>query len=105
DILRSLPDPHDESTFERCTLDFRERRTHAEAYDLYRDLLRLRREDPVFRSPQPRGVDGAVLGPEAFVLRFFEHPGGTGGQDRLLLVNLGRDLKLEPAPEPLLAPP
>ena len=46
-------------------------------------------------------MDGAVLAPEAFVLRFF----GDGGDDRLLLVNLGRDLHLDPAPEPLLAPP
>ena len=35
------------------------------------------------------------------MLRFF----GDGGDDRLLLVNLGRDLHLDPAPEPLLAPP
>ena len=38
---------------------------------------------------------------EAFVLRFF----GEDGQDRLLLVNFGVDLHLDPAPEPLLAPP
>ena len=30
---------------------------------------------------------------------------GENGDDRLLLVNLGRDLRLDPAPEPLLAPP
>jgi maltooligosyltrehalose trehalohydrolase len=42
-----------------------------------------------------------VLGPEAFVLRYFS-PDGTG--DRLLCVNLGRELYLQPAPEPLLAP-
>ena len=29
----------------------------------------------------------------------------TTREDRLLLVNLGRDLKLDSAPEPLLAPP
>jgi maltooligosyltrehalose trehalohydrolase len=46
-------------------------------------------------------MDGAVLGAEAFVLRFF----GTHGDDRLLVVNLGRALHLNPAPEPLLAPP
>jgi maltooligosyltrehalose trehalohydrolase len=45
-------------------------------------------------------VDGAVLGEEAFVLRYF---GGRDG-DRLLMVNLGRDLSLDAAPEPLLAP-
>jgi maltooligosyltrehalose trehalohydrolase len=44
-----------------------------------------------------------VLAPEAFVLRFF--PPGDEADDRLLLVNLGRDLHLAIAPEPLLAPP
>ncbi|MGH7875201.1 MAG: DUF3459 domain-containing protein, partial [Candidatus Binatia bacterium] len=42
-----------------------------------------------------------VLGPEAFLIRFFTEKNG----DRLLLVNLGTDLHLKPAPEPLLAPP
>jgi maltooligosyltrehalose trehalohydrolase len=48
-----------------------------------------------------RGVDGAVLGPHAFLLRFFGQQAG----ERLLLVNMGGDLQLDPAPEPLLAPP
>ena len=60
--------------------------------------MRLRREDSVFNVGR---VDGAVLGAEAFVLRYFAHDGA----DRLLLVNLGRDLLLDVAPEPLLAPP
>ncbi len=93
--------PCDPSTFERCKLDFAERERHAPLYRLHQDLLRLRREDPVFIAQAARSVDGAVLGPEALVLRFF----GEGGDDRLLLLNLGRDLPLEPAPEPLLAPP
>jgi maltooligosyltrehalose trehalohydrolase len=46
-----------------------------------------------------------VLAPEAFLLRFFEGPGPTSGNDRLLFINLGRDLTLDAAPEPLLAPP
>jgi len=50
---------------------------------------------------RPRGLDGAVLAAEAFLLRFF----GEGDDDRLLVVNLGVDLHLAPAPEPLLAPP
>jgi maltooligosyltrehalose trehalohydrolase len=46
-------------------------------------------------------VDGAVLGPEAFVLRFFlDGPG-----DRLLLVNLGIECRYSHMPEPLIAPP
>jgi maltooligosyltrehalose trehalohydrolase len=96
-----LPDPADPRTFERCKLDWSERQTHAEIYALHRDLLRLRREDSVFRAQRQRGVDGAVLGPQTFVLRFF----AEDGDDRLLFVNLGRDLHLDPAPEPLLAPP
>src|SRR5207253_758689 len=47
------------------------------------------------------GVDGAVLSDAAFVLRWLTDE----GHDRLLVVNLGRDLHLSPAPEPLLAPP
>jgi maltooligosyltrehalose trehalohydrolase len=94
-----LPDPADPATFERSKLDFSEREQHAEIYMLHRDLLQLRREDSVFRAQRSGGIDGAVLGPEAFVLRFF----GDNGHDRLLLVNLGLDLHLNPAPEPLLA--
>lgn len=96
-----LPDPGARATFERCKLDLAERRAHAEFYMLTRDLLALRRRDPVLSAPRPRGVDGAVLSPDALVLRFF----GDRGDDRLLVVNLGRDLRLDPAPEPLLAPP
>src|SRR5207244_11036452 len=67
---------------------------------LHRDLLPLRREDAAFRAQKHRGVDGAVLGPEAFVVRWF-----AGEGDRLLLLNLGPDLDLSVLPEPLLAPP
>jgi maltooligosyltrehalose trehalohydrolase len=101
EVQGRLADPADVSTFERCKLDFSERRTHAEAYALHRDLLKLRREDKVFSAQRPRGVDGAVLAAESFVLRFF----GEESDDRLLVVNLGRDLHFNPAPEPLLAPP
>jgi maltooligosyltrehalose trehalohydrolase len=94
----ALPSPVDEATFLRCKLDLSERQTHAAAYALHRDLLELRRTDPVIR--RPRRVDGAVIGPEAFLLRYFGEE-----SDRLLLVNLGSDLDLAPAPEPLLAPP
>jgi maltooligosyltrehalose trehalohydrolase len=100
-VQETIPDPADVATFERCKLDWSEREKHTTAYSLHRDLLRLRREDPVFRAQRAGGVDGAVLGPEAFALRYF---GGTDG-DRLLVVNLGRNLRLESAPEPLLAAP
>ena len=95
-----LPAAVDEESFERSRLDPAERERHAEAVALHADLLTLRRTDGVLGGKVTR-VDGAVLAPEAFLLRFF---GGTAG-DRLLLINLGGDLDLTPAPEPLLAPP
>lgn len=96
-----LDDPASEQTFLRSKLDFAEREKNSSTYELHRDLIRLRKEDPVFSKPRAGGVDGAVLGAEAFALRFF----GENGEQRLLLVNLGADLHLDPAPEPLLAPP
>jgi len=81
--------PDDEATFTRCKLDHRERETHAEVVAMYRELLRLRREMGAF-------VRGAVLGDRAFALRF---------ENRLLLINLGDELRLDVVDEPLLAPP
>jgi maltooligosyltrehalose trehalohydrolase len=104
EMLACLPDPCARETFERCRLDLSERGRgfHAQVYRLHKDLLRLRREEAVFRRVQRRGdVDGAVLGPDAFVLRYF----GEAGDDRLLVVNLGTDLHLCVVPEPLLAAP
>ncbi len=96
-----LSRPDDPLTFGRSKLDFTEREKYAEVYKLHEDLLRLRREDPVFSQRELSGVDGAVLAADAFVLRFFS----STGADRLLLINMGRDLLLSPVPEPLLAPP
>lgn len=96
-----IPEPADPETFRRCKLDFSEREKHDSVYALHRDLLCLRREEP-FASQRPRGLDGAVLGATAWVLRYF---GDSHENDRLLVINLGMDLHLDPAPEPLLAPP
>jgi maltooligosyltrehalose trehalohydrolase len=95
-----LDEPGGEETFLRSKLDFSERVKNAGIYELHRDLIRLRKQDAVFSKPRAGGVDGAVLGQEAFVLRFF----GENGEDRLLIVNLGAELSLGPVPEPLLAP-
>jgi len=93
-------DPGNPHTFEMAKLNFGERETNADIYQLHKDLIALRRSDPVFSKPQHRGVDGAVLSPDAFVLRYFSTTHGH----RLLVVNLGVDLHLSPNPEPLLAP-
>ena len=103
-VRACLTDPSSPHTFEQSKLDHAERDKpfHKDIYRLHRDLLRLRREEPVFRRVQGRGdLDGAVIASEAFILRYF----GASSDDRLLLFNFGSDLHLEIAPEPLLAPP
>jgi len=70
------------------------------ALALHRDLIRLRQTDPVFATTPRNRVEGAVLSPEALVLRF---RGET--DERLLIVNLGIDLFRGSLPEPLMAPP
>ena len=102
DVEQFFVDPCDEATFLQCKLDLSERERNVPALALHRDLLKLRREDAVFAAQQGERVHGAVFGEVwAFVLRFF----GEAGDDRLLIVNLGRDLDLVPVTEPLLAPP
>jgi maltooligosyltrehalose trehalohydrolase len=100
ETLRRLPAPDNPETFSRCKLDFSEREKNRELYNLHIDLLKLRREDSRFRLQGSQGIDGAVLGPASFVLRYFSDE----NDDRLLLVNLGEREVLHPASEPLLAP-
>ena len=102
DIQQCFDNPGAVSTFEKSKLDHSEVGTHREIYALHQHLLRLRREDPVISRQGADGMDGAVLSPDSFLLRFFS-PGHKN--DRLLVVNLGREIKYEPAPEPLLALP
>jgi maltooligosyltrehalose trehalohydrolase len=102
EMKKCVNDPAAVETFTQCRLDHSEVHKHPEIYALHRDLLQLRRDDPVISQQGEHGIDGAVLSSDCFVLRFFS-PGHE--QDRLLLVNLGTDLDLNPAPEPLLGPP
>ena len=101
--VEGYEDPIDEAAFEESRLDWEEARKNAPILHLHKELLRLRREDRVFsaeRGPRPGDMDGATLGDQALVLRWF---GGTLG-DRLMLLNLGSELRYEPCPQPLLAP-
>jgi maltooligosyltrehalose trehalohydrolase len=100
EVQARIPDPCSMETFAACKLDLGERETHKQAYQLHRDLLKLRREDPVFRAQGAGGFDGAVLGAYSFLLRFFATEG-----DRLLLINLDMEFAFGSAPEPLIAPP
>ena len=75
--------------------------THSDALAFHRDLLQLRACDPVISQQDVTKIDGATLSEHAFVLRWFDAEHG----DRLLVVNLDRELPLMPPSEPLLAPP
>jgi maltooligosyltrehalose trehalohydrolase len=101
EVRALLDDPRQRETVERCRLDGSQVDRDSAPYRLHRDLIHLRRNDPVVNGRGRRQVDGAVLGDDAFLLRLF----GEEGDDRLLLVNFGTTLHLDPAPEPLLAPP
>jgi len=101
EVQAQLPPPSDLTTFRQSKLDFAQRAEFPALSHLHRDLLQLRREDSRFSQQIPQGVDGAVLGHDAFVLRFF----GKENDDRLLVVNFGRRVAVAPLPEPLLAPP
>jgi maltooligosyltrehalose trehalohydrolase len=97
----TFDDPCSRETFEKCKLDLSERGKHAQTSALHRDLLQLRKSEAVF-SRQDRQFDGAILAPETVVARFFSE---GYRDDRLLVVNLGVELHLNPSPEPLLGPP
>jgi maltooligosyltrehalose trehalohydrolase len=101
EMLSRLDLPHDVGTFEKCRIDWSERAKHAEALELHRDLLRLRREDVTISRQRAGVLRGAVIGENALALRWFA--GGAG--DRLLVVNLGGEFPFSPAGQPLLAAP
>jgi maltooligosyltrehalose trehalohydrolase len=102
EVQARLPVPFHRSTFESSKLNWADRERNPQMWQLHRDLINLRKNDPRFRELKPHGVDGAVLGRRSFILRYFsEKPEHA----RLLLVNFGQQQVFSPAPEPLLAPP
>ena len=101
EIQAELTDPHSPETFERCKLDHQEREKNRSTYKMHQDLLSLRRTDTTFSSQRSDVMHGAILSDQSFLLRFLK----GGLEDRLIVLNLGRDLRFNPSPEPLLAPP
>lgn len=92
-------DPSARETFTDCVLEHGDGAREREWLALHRDLLALRRNDPVLRAG--RRPEGALLTDDAFLLRWLS----VDGDDRLLLVNLARDVDVASLGEPLLAPP
>ena len=92
EAARARADPHDARRSARSKLDWSERAEHnVEASRSIATCSSCARDDPVIRAAGRREVDGAMLSAHAFVLRLFDDEHG----DRLLVVNLGRDLPLD----------
>lgn len=96
-----IPDPDAERTFLDSKLDWSECERNGAVLGLHRDLLHLRANDPVISRQAVDAIDGATLSEHSFVLRWFDADHG----DRLLIVNLDRELPAGSLAEPLLAPP
>lgn len=99
EMRKKLPNPSDPLTFTSCKLDFSERQKKSKLYVMHRDLIKLRKEDPVFKKMQRIKIDGAVINQDSFLLRYFDD---EGHGDRLLIINFGPDFTYSPCPEPLL---
>ncbi|MEO5819796.1 MAG: malto-oligosyltrehalose trehalohydrolase [Vicinamibacteraceae bacterium] len=87
--------------FEACRLDHGFDRLSDPVWRMYRDLTTLRRDDASLGQHSAR-LAGSTLDDQTLVLRFI---GRVPHEDRLLIVNLGADLDLACAPDPLIAPP
>lgn len=92
-----IPDPQDPETFERSRLRWeeRDRGEHARTLRLYRDLLSLRRGDPVLRVSTREGLRAEAEGSVLRVIR------ASGRDERVLLANFS-DRRAELGP---LRPP
>ena len=102
EMIARLAPPDAAETFQACKLDWDECERHHAWRRLHTDLIALRHREPAFAPAAQADIDGAVLGPDAWVMRFF---GAEAEHDRLLILNLGADLVRPSFPEPLLAPP
>lgn len=97
--LVKMADPADPTSFTTCKLNFNERNKNHKIYQLHKDLIKLRKHDPVFKKIQKLKLDGAVLNNDAFVIRYFDEEEG----DRIIIINFGNDFIIRSVPEPLIA--
>jgi maltooligosyltrehalose trehalohydrolase len=95
---RGIPDPQSPETFLRSKLNLAERELHAGTYALYRELLRLRREDPVLTVQEKSLSKATAVGPQIVIVeRWHEN------ERRLLVANFGPSVGLTFADQPDLS--
>ena len=88
-----IADPQAEETFLRSRLDLSERGRppHGGVYRLFRELLRLRREDPVLRRQDRWRLLAEGLGTALVAVERWDEE----GRRRLLLANLGEEARFD----------
>jgi maltooligosyltrehalose trehalohydrolase len=96
---KEIKDPDNLLTFVCSKLNFDDLNENKHIFFLFQDLIKLRKTDAVFSKMQNIKIDGAILGNDSLILRYFGEEDG----DRLILINFGVDQNLNPCPEPLLA--
>jgi maltooligosyltrehalose trehalohydrolase len=80
-----VPDPQDEATFVRSKLPLDEAANMSgDVQQLYADLLRLRRDDPVLAGQDRWSMTAAAVGPDVLVVRRW-----LGDAQRMLIANFG----------------
>ena len=80
----AIPDPQDPTTFAHSRLDLTEREQHADVLAVYRALLQLRRNDPVFRLPERQTSRALAVGDDLLMIHRWHGEG-----HRLVLLNFG----------------
>lgn len=97
DMQSVIPDPSEYQSFAHCKLDHAQK--DLAVLNLYRDLIFIRKNDPVLKNISKIKIDGEVINENAWVIRYFSQE----KKDRLLIVNLGIDTDLIPNPHPLMS--
>jgi maltooligosyltrehalose trehalohydrolase len=91
-VLReTIPDPQAESTFRASTLRLEERDTHSGIYRLYRDLLAMRKEDPVLAANDRTATTALGRTSQVLVVHRWQ-----GNAHRVLVANFGNEATLDP---------
>ena len=87
-----IPDPQAEETFLRSRLQWseRDRGAHGRVLSLYRQLLTLRRQDPVLSRPSRERLAARAEGQVLIVRRWNEAGAEAKGEERWLLVHFGQ---------------
>ncbi|HBG27059.1 MAG: hypothetical protein A2Y10_08410 [Planctomycetes bacterium GWF2_41_51] len=97
-IASIMPHPAESDTFLKCKLKLNERHNN-NFYTMFKELVKLRKNDPVFSSLDLYHIESAILNDNTFILRFLKENEG-----RLLIFNFGKSLFCSPVANQIFAP-